>query len=159
MHHAATKFNITKKVGTTPHSGHHSNIKRNTRLEIVSSLVSLLGWIMGFVCIFAFGENRGSPRSSQRSQPATGRLDLIFRIPYPQKKIKRCRHPYGMPSPLYGFSHGLTDMPLACPLPLLRRGRPFESHYPPMQKSLRFAEGFRMGWIMGFEPTTFRATI
>ena len=32
-------------------------------------------------------------------------------------------------------------------------------HKNPIKKTPRKAEGFFMGWIMGFEPTTFRATI
>ncbi len=41
-----------------------------------------MGWVMGFVCIFALGKNKGSAASSRSGQRSSA-LHLIFRIPSP----------------------------------------------------------------------------
>ena len=83
---------------------------------------SISGWIMGFVCIFAFGENKGFARSSPREQRSPA-LHLIVRIPSSNTKViyvdtmhspaEKCTErwkvadtPCGMPSTFHGFSHG-----------------------------------------------------
>ena len=75
---------------------------------------------------------------------------------------ERCQQSYGLPSSLLGFSHALKNSPPDCFLPRLHRGRAFESHYRHVarkKEALRMECFFFLGWIMGFEPTTFRATI
>ena len=63
---------------------------------------------------------------------------------------------YGLPSPTLGFSHGLKTCPRHVFLTAFRI--PLS---PCRQKKADTLLGvcFFLGWIMGFEPTTFRATI
>ena len=55
-----------------------------------------------------------------------------------------CQHPCRLPPQMLGFSHGLKNSPPDCFLPRLRRGRPFESHYPlnPRNKNQGKSLGF-----------------
>ena len=68
---------------------------------------------------------------------------------------------YGLPSDGHGLSHGLKNMPPACFLPLLRKGRPFKSHHRPKYKKKGYllVSFLFMGWVMGLEPTTPGTTI
>ena len=58
---------------------------------------------MGFVYIFAFGENKSSARSSPRRQQSAGLLHLIVRIPH------RPFHKENPSAKQKGFLYGVGD--------------------------------------------------
>ena len=65
----------------------------------------------------------------------------------------------GMPSNVPGFSPELKKCPPDTFLPTLRVGRSLRIPLSQKKEALRMECFFFLGWIMGFEPTTFRATI
>ncbi len=66
--------------------------------------------------------------------------------------------PYGSQSAFHGFSHGLKTVHWTVFTPAYA-GVGLSNPIQPIKNNEAYASVFFMGWIMGFEPTTFRATI
>ena len=71
------------------------------KVPISSRNRNFMGWMMGLVCIFTAGENKGSARSSPRRQQSPGLLHFGSSSPKERNK----RHPKGCLL-LYGVDDG-----------------------------------------------------